>query len=234
MIDVLYFSDKAVKQKLFERVTGAKKLTLVTVLPPHRAEGNPGDRDPFKALERDFGAVVDQVLVVDEGKIEGMWRDPVVDVADALYANDPKGAYAAARGYFFVLAGEAKASVKKSSDALADLDRLEKAIEQLTMRKRPEVGSNAKTDRRAAYKPGAKTVEDKPAEAPKVADPWAVLGLVQGAPLAEAKKAWKALLVQYHPDKVAHLAPEFRQLAELRTREIMAAWEQLQAESHDD
>ena len=38
MIDVLYFADKAVKQKLFARVTSAKKLTLVTVLPPHRAK----------------------------------------------------------------------------------------------------------------------------------------------------------------------------------------------------
>ena len=64
-----------------------------------------------------------------------------------------------------------------------------------------------------------------------VTDPWAVLGLVRGAPLDEARKAWKALVVQYHPDKVAHLAPEFRQLAEEKTRQIMTAWEQVQAEA---
>src|SRR5689334_19399119 len=123
MIDVLYFADKSVKQKLFERVTGAKKLTLVTVLPPHRAVTSPTELEPFAALERDFGALLDQVLVVDEGKIEGMWRDPVVDLADALYANDAKAAYAAARGYCFVQGGEAKAVVKKSNDPLVDLDR---------------------------------------------------------------------------------------------------------------
>ncbi len=227
MIDVLYFADKAVKQKLFERVTGAKKLTLVAVVPPHRAVDRPAELDPFAALERDFGKVIDQVLVVDEGKIEGMWRDPVVDLADALYANDAKAAYAAARGYFFVLAGEAKATVKKSNDPLVDLDRLEKAIEQLTMRRKPTVGKQAAPPppkKKAAHK----TVEDAPA--PSVADPWAVLGLVPGVSVAEAKKAWKALLVQYHPDKVSHLAPEFRALAEARTREIMSAWEQIQTE----
>jgi len=226
VIDVLYFADKAVKQKLFERVTGAKKLTLVTVLPPHRAVDEPAELEPFAALERDFGTLLDQVLVVDEGTIEGMWRDPVVDLADALYANDPKGAYAAARGYCFVQAGEAKAVVKKSNDPLVDLDRLEKQIELLTMRRKPAVGKKppAPPKRKAA----AKTVEE--AVLPDVVDPWAVLGLVPGAPLAEAKKAWKALLVQYHPDKVSHLAPEFRMLAEQRTREIMSAWEQIQAE----
>ena len=31
VIDVLYFADKQVKQKLFDRVKAAKKLTLVTV-----------------------------------------------------------------------------------------------------------------------------------------------------------------------------------------------------------
>lgn len=227
MIDVLYFADKAVKQKLFERVTGAKKLTLVSVVPPHRAVSQPAELDPFAALERDFGSMLDQVLVVDEGKIEGMWRDPVVDLADALYANDPKGAYAAARGYFFVLAGEAKAVVKKSNDPLADLDRLEKTLEKLTMRRKPTVGRAPPPPPSSKKKPGTKTVEEA---APPVADPWAVLGLVPGAPLAEVKKAWKTLLVQYHPDKVAHLAPEFRTLAEQRTREIMTAWEQIQME----
>ena len=48
--------------------------------------------------------------------------------------------------------------------------------------------------------------------------------------MAEAKKAYRALLVQYHPDKVAHLANEFKALAETRTRAIVEAWEAVQRE----
>jgi preprotein translocase subunit Sec63 len=41
----------------------------------------------------------------------------------------------------------------------------------------------------------------------------------------ELRKAYKALIVQYHPDKVAHLAAEFRELAERRTRQINEAYD---------
>jgi DnaJ-domain-containing protein 1 len=230
VIDVLLFADKAVKQKLFARVTAAKKLTLVTVVPPHRAEGDVVQREPFATLERELGAVLDQVLVVDEGKVEGMWRDPVVDLADALFSSDAKAAYAAARGYFFVLGGEAKATVKKTNDAEEDLEQLEKVVERLTMKRAPP-RAKAKREKAAPKvdEAGSRTMED---EVPVYsADPYEILGIAPGASLAEAKKAWKALLTLYHPDKVAHLAPEFRELAEEKTRQIMTAWEQVQAAS---
>ena len=234
MIDVLYFADKAVTEKLLARVKAAKKLTLVTVLPPHRAATSPSKLEPFATLEKDFGDALDQVLVVDEGKIEGMWRDPMVDVADALHPGDKKAAYAAARGYLFVQGGAPKATVRKSNDYDADLERVEKTLERLTMKRAPARPPKApkkepptQKQRRAAER----TVEDE-VQVPSF-DPWEVLGLEPGASLADAKKAWKALIIQYHPDKVAHLAPEFRLLAEERTRQIMTAWEQVQAELSD-
>ncbi|RKH50019.1 J domain-containing protein [Corallococcus llansteffanensis] len=66
-----------------------------------------------------------------------------------------------------------------------------------------------------------------PAE-PEAKDPWAVLGIARGTPKDEARKAFRALIAQYHPDKVAHLAPEFHALAERRTRELLDAWEALE------
>jgi len=42
-----------------------------------------------------------------------MWRDPVTDLADALYPSDSRAAYAAAGGYFFVDGGIARAVVKR-------------------------------------------------------------------------------------------------------------------------
>ncbi|RKH60680.1 J domain-containing protein [Corallococcus aberystwythensis] len=63
---------------------------------------------------------------------------------------------------------------------------------------------------------------------PEAKDPWTVLGIERGTPKDEARKAFRTLIAQYHPDKVAHLAPEFHVLAERRTRDILDAWEALE------
>ena len=75
----------------------------------------------------------------------------------------------------------------------------------------------------------------EPAAAPGIPavpalDPWMVLGIHKGAHLDMARKAYRALVIQYHPDKVASLAPEFRKIAEERTREINLAWAMLEKE----
>ncbi|HYV44005.1 MAG TPA: DnaJ domain-containing protein [Myxococcaceae bacterium] len=66
------------------------------------------------------------------------------------------------------------------------------------------------------------------------ADPWATLGVAPGTAVSDARKAFRALMTQYHPDKVAHLAPEFRELAERKTRQITEAWERIQREAKDE
>jgi DnaJ-domain-containing protein 1 len=58
-----------------------------------------------------------------------------------------------------------------------------------------------------------------------------VLGIAPGTPKDEARKAFRALIAQYHPDKVAHLAPEFHALAERRTREILEAWAEVERDA---
>jgi preprotein translocase subunit Sec63 len=69
---------------------------------------------------------------------------------------------------------------------------------------------------------------------PPEPDPFEVLGLTASASEDELKKAFRALIVQYHPDKVAHLAPEFRDLAEKRTRELTAAYDLAQRRLRGD
>jgi hypothetical protein len=64
--------------------------------------------------------------------------------------------------------------------------------------------------------------------APKEEDPFAVLGLKPSANEEAVRKAFRDLIVQYHPDKVAHLGPEFRDLAEKKSRELTAAYEAAQ------
>ncbi len=54
-----------------------------------------------------------------------------------------------------------------------------------------------------------------------------VLGVAPGSDAATVRAAYIKLVKQYHPDKVAHLAPEFRTVAEERTKEINAAYSKL-------
>ena len=60
-------------------------------------------------------------------------------------------------------------------------------------------------------------------------DPYAVLGLSKGASNSEIRKAYRRLANQYHPDKVLHLGSEFKELAEIRFKEIQAAYQELKS-----
>ena len=52
-----------------------------------------------------------------------------------------------------------------------------------------------------------------------------VLGVGAGASGDEIRTAYRSLVSQYHPDKVASLGPELRALAETKTKEIAAAYD---------
>jgi hypothetical protein len=234
VLDVLSFSDRDVKRKLLARVGAARRPLLVTAVRQTKHMSPVERREPFASLERELGDLLEMVVVADEGTVEGMWRDPVGDLADALFPGDRRRAYAAASGYLLLQGGEVLATVKKRG-AKEDAWFLQEALARAVAGVPPPAASARPGQRRRA------SVEEEPDAGPErsppparrrppPADPWAVLGLSRGASLADAKKAFRALVTQYHPDKVAHLAPEFRELAELRTRQILAAWEAVRAE----
>jgi DnaJ like chaperone protein len=57
--------------------------------------------------------------------------------------------------------------------------------------------------------------------------PWhQVLGVSPNATRAEIASAYRALISQYHPDKVARLGPEIRAVAERKSAELNRAYEQ--------
>ena len=62
--------------------------------------------------------------------------------------------------------------------------------------------------------------------------PYEVLEVRPGAPREEVTAAYRRLVQQYHPDRVANLAPEFREVAERRMKEINATYEQLKRYYH--
>lgn len=58
-------------------------------------------------------------------------------------------------------------------------------------------------------------------------NPWAVLGVATDANEAEVEAAYRRLIAQYHPDRMAGAAPELRAQAERRAREINGAYDRI-------
>lgn len=55
---------------------------------------------------------------------------------------------------------------------------------------------------------------------------WEVLGVPQIATRDEVARAYKRRISEYHPDKVAQMGEEIRALAERRSKEINAAYDE--------
>lgn len=62
---------------------------------------------------------------------------------------------------------------------------------------------------------------------PRKAAPYRALGVAPDASDAEIDQAYRRLISQYHPDRVAGAAPELREQAERRAREINTAYDQI-------
>ena len=60
-------------------------------------------------------------------------------------------------------------------------------------------------------------------------DPYRVLGLTDEATDAEVDLAYRRLIAQYHPDRVAGAAEDVRRQAETRAREINRAYDRIRA-----
>ncbi|MEY4978170.1 MAG: hypothetical protein RLZZ352_440 [Pseudomonadota bacterium] len=61
-------------------------------------------------------------------------------------------------------------------------------------------------------------------------DPWAVLGLPADSPWPQVERARRSLLQQYHPDRLGHVSPLVRQLAETAFKRVNDAFETLKAQ----
>lgn len=84
-------------------------------------------------------------------------------------------------------------------------------------------------DRRASDEAGNQYQGDASGQAAPGDDPYRVLGVPPGADQAAIRAAYRRLAAQYHPDKVAHLGPDFQLLAEKKFKAIQAAYETLRS-----
>lgn len=77
-----------------------------------------------------------------------------------------------------------------------------------------------------AWEPPPPPPPPRPSEPPEKTA-YEVLGVNAYASKQEIRAAYQTLIRQYHPDLTSNLAPELRDLAEKRTKEITAAYNQL-------
>lgn len=93
-----------------------------------------------------------------------------------------------------------------------------------TLRTATDRAGSPRSQRDSASEPGSRLEEE-----PEVgsANPWHVLELSPGASGDEIAAAYKAQLLKYHPDRVAHLGDEFQRLAHHKTLEIQQAYTRL-------
>ncbi len=62
---------------------------------------------------------------------------------------------------------------------------------------------------------------------PRAFDAYHVLGVSRSASKDEIQVAYRSRMREYHPDKVAHLGEELRQLAHAKSQDIQRAYRQL-------
>jgi hypothetical protein len=89
------------------------------------------------------------------------------------------------------------------------------------------IGSMSRSQARRTHPgspPEQRVPPPRPPAAAPAADPWAILGIRPGAPIEEVKRAYRRRMAEYHPDKVASLGVELRELAERKSREINSAY----------
>lgn len=66
--------------------------------------------------------------------------------------------------------------------------------------------------------------EARPSTSDGPKDPFAVLQVTRGSSLEQIRRAYQARVRLYHPDRLVDLAPELKDLAERRTKEINEAY----------
>jgi hypothetical protein len=65
---------------------------------------------------------------------------------------------------------------------------------------------------------------------PEASDPYAILGVARAASNDTVESAYRRLMSEYHPDRVATAAPEIRALAETRARALNQAYDAIKRE----
>jgi len=89
------------------------------------------------------------------------------------------------------------------------------------------LNGNAHTDNETQHEQHQESETHQQADSPPIKDEKhysRILGLSGCVTFEDVKKRYRELAAQYHPDKVSHLGPKFKPLAEKEMQEINAAY----------
>jgi uncharacterized membrane protein YkvA (DUF1232 family) len=92
------------------------------------------------------------------------------------------------------------------------------------LRRRFPLGEHAES--RPRSRPRPRVPPSEPSAKPPW-DPFRVLDVAQGASAEEITRAYREQMKLYHPDRVAELGPELRELAHEKSIEIQRAYEEI-------
>lgn len=92
-------------------------------------------------------------------------------------------------------------------------------------RSRPEQTRCPKDAKASPHEKHAAGWQEGQADQDEASVPWhEILNVAPDAGAEEIRRAYQSLMSQYHPDKVAALGPELRELCERKSKEINAAY----------
>jgi hypothetical protein len=121
-----------------------------------------------------------------------------------------------------------EASIDQIFTFAGDIDMLRLIADNLMTNYRQESppGSNQSTGtgRTSGTSERKRTSSHKVIRQESSKSPYEVLGLGVNASKGEIRIAYRKMASLYHPDKVAHLAPEFREMADKKMKEINTAY----------
>jgi DnaJ-domain-containing protein 1 len=97
----------------------------------------------------------------------------------------------------------------------------------------PRSTSDRADQQRGSSQPGNGSARsgDAGQQAASAKDPYIVLNVPRNATQDEISASYKKLAQMYHPDKVAGLAPEYYEIAEIKMKDINAAYAQIGVKS---
>lgn len=115
-------------------------------------------------------------------------------------------------------------SRQEQADFKASAEAKHEADERARAHKDASQQGRANEDR-AKRAQSEKTRKSKTNEKKARARTWyEVLGVDKDAQASDVERAYRVLIAQYHPDKVAHLGEEFQEIAQARSMEINGAY----------
>jgi|JI6StandDraft_1071083.scaffolds.fasta_scaffold01691_8 DnaJ-domain-containing protein 1 len=125
-------------------------------------------------------------------------------------------------GYWIVSHLGSSAKAKNAQEKPRD------AAEAEALRQRDEAATEAQRRRDEAERETSQRQRDTEDSEPT--DWHKILNVAPDAAPQEIRRAYKTLMSQYHPDKVAALGPELRDLCERKSKEINTAYDSAMAE----